>query len=288
MVDFLPCPGCHTPLPPEATGCQICMRARTKQEIVRGYSKLREEKDRKRKLPFKILAVVLLLGGAVKVYLDHGDRIKAEAARVTAAVRHWTDGMRDPKNYSPVKSAEPPAAPPASTPVAPENALRAHLYDPPASAAGTSTPTPIRPTASIPDDPRPSAPKPLVKNAWRVTGSVFDLASLNRVSYAKVEFAREGHESVSGTTDQEGAYEVDLPKGEGWTVSARSPKHRRGQLVDLDPSYRLRDADERRAAFEQINDGDLMPAAVEWTLKQTKVRLDLVVVPQHWTDPVNN
>lgn len=283
MVDSLPCPGCHTPLPPEATGCQICMRARTKQEIVRGYSKLREEKDRKRKRPWKILAAVVLLGGAAKVYLDHGERIKAETSRAAAIVHNWVDGMRDPKNYSPVKSAA-PDAPPAGPPVAPEDAQRAQLFSSPAPAAA---PVPsATPTAAA--DPPPPGPKPLVKNAWRVTGTVFDLATLKPASYVKIEFAREGAETESVNTDDDGAYEIDLPKGEGWTVSARSPKHRRGQLVDLDPSYRARDADERRAALEQINDGDLTPAPVEWSRKQTKVRLDLVVVPQYWTAIPNN
>ncbi len=264
------------------------MRARTKQEIVRGYSKLREEKDRKRKLPFKILAAVLLLGGAGKVYLDHGDRIKAEASRAAAIIHNWADSMRDPKNYSSVKSAE-PAAPPANPPVAPEDAQRAQLFATPSqSASGTPTPTPSRPMAPNPADPPPQGPRPLVKNAWRVTGKVFDLATLNAASSVKVAFTREGQEPVTGVTDDEGAYEVDLPKGEGWTVSARSPKHRRGQIVDLDPSYRARDADERKAALEQINDGDLTPAPVEWNLKQTKVRLDLVVVPQYWTANPNN
>lgn len=264
------------------------MRTRTKQEIVRGYSKLREEKDRKRKLPFKILAVVLVMGGAGKVYLDHGERIKAEAARGAAFVHNWLDGMRDPKKYSPMKS-ELPGAPPAPPPVAPENAQRAQLYESPAPAvSGNPAPTSVAPAATpMPVDEPPPGPKPLVKNAWRVNGSVFDLASLSRASYVKVVFTREGQE-ITAITDDEGAYEADLPKGEGWIVSARSPKHRRGQLVDLDPSYRARDIDERRAAFEQLNDGDLNPAPVEWKLKETKVRLDLVVVPQSWTGNSNN
>ena len=75
MVESLPCPGCHTPLPPEATGCQICMRGRTKQEIVRGYTKLREDKDRRRKRPWKILAALALLGGVGKLGLTYGDQI---------------------------------------------------------------------------------------------------------------------------------------------------------------------------------------------------------------------
>ena len=117
---------------------------------------------------------------------------------------------------------------------------------------------------------------------------MFDLATLHRASSVKVTFTREGQEPVTGITDDQGAYEVDLPKGEGWTVSVRSPKHRRGQLVDLDPSYRVRDSDERKAALEQINDGDLTPAPVEWKLKQSSVHLDLVVVPEYWTGTPNN
>jgi hypothetical protein len=64
----LPCPACQTPLPPEATGCQICLRSRTKQEIMRGYAKLRDEKTRKRRRPYKILAAGALLGASGKLF----------------------------------------------------------------------------------------------------------------------------------------------------------------------------------------------------------------------------
>jgi hypothetical protein len=60
---FLPCPACDTPLPPEATSCHICLRARPKQEIVRGYAKLRDAKGRRKRLPFLILAGIVLAGG---------------------------------------------------------------------------------------------------------------------------------------------------------------------------------------------------------------------------------
>lgn len=122
---------------------------------------------------------------------------------------------------------------------------------------------------------------------WRVSGAVFDLVTLKPVAGAGITFTREGAESANAATDENGDYEVDLAKGDGWIVSLKAPHYRPGQIVDLDPSYRVRDADERRAALEQINDADLTPAPVEWKLKQTKVRLDLVVVPRYWTATPN-
>ena len=67
MTEMLPCPGCHSPLPPEATGCQICMRSRSKHEIMRGYAQLREATARRKRLPFQILATLLIVGVTGKI-----------------------------------------------------------------------------------------------------------------------------------------------------------------------------------------------------------------------------
>ncbi|MCR4294385.1 MAG: hypothetical protein NUW21_02535, partial [Elusimicrobia bacterium] len=56
----------------------------------------------------------------------------------------------------------------------------------------------------------------------------------------------------------------------------------RGQILDLDPSYRVRDDDERRAVFDNVSDGDLIPVHVEWNRSSAKARLDLFAVPRHW------
>ena len=276
--DSLPCPGCHTLLPPEATGCQICMRPRTRQEIMRGYAKIRAEKERKRRRPFLILAAVLVLGGGGKLFLTYGGALKAAAASAGGAIVRWSDDMRNPSNYAMKQApAEPPkAAAPAKPgdPVAPESAMRAQLF--PDAAA------PEAPAAAAPAKAPATAPKPLAAGEWRVTGTVLDLATLKPVPGAEISFERDGHEPRSATSGEDGAYEADLPKGEGWTVQMIASDHRRGQILDLDPSYRIRDADERRAVFANITDGDLIPAPVGWKRSRSKVVLDLFAVPHHW------
>lgn len=280
--DALPCPGCHTPLPPEATGCQICMRARTRQEIMRGYAKLRDDKARKRRRPFQILAAVLLLGGGGWLARTHGDRLTAAASEAGGAIARWADDMRNPSNYAmktappPEPAPQPPAAPGA--PVAPESAMRSQLFP-----EDHQTPAPaVDAPAKAPE--RPAGPKPLEKNAWRVSGTVYDLASLDPVPGAEVAFLLDEKEPRSAVTDENGAYEVDLPKGDGWTVHVIAPDRRRGQILDLDPSYRVRDADERRAVLENVTDGDLIPAPVGWKRSSSRVKLDLFAIPNRWTD----
>jgi hypothetical protein len=120
---------------------------------------------------------------------------------------------------------------------------------------------------------------------------VYDLASLEPVPGAAVAFSREGGPTVTATTDKDGRYEADIAKGEGWTVYLRplggqkarvagfGEGWRQGQIVDLDPPYKQRDEDERRAALEHVSDGDLAPAPVGWKKSQSKVTLDLVAVP---------
>lgn len=282
--ETLPCPGCHTPLPLEATGCQICMRARTKQEIVRGYTKLREQKARKRRRPFQVLAAVLLLGAGGKLFMVYGDALMTAAGSVRGEIARWADDMRNPSNYAPEGAAAPAPAPPPSapgSPTPPEDALRTQLFSPETPPA---SPAPAQRPASAPAAAPPAGPKPLAKNTWRVSGTVYDLATLDPVPGANIAFLRDSKESATATTDDKGAYEIDLAKGGGWTVSLEAPDRRRGQIFDIDPSYRVRDADERRAALEHITDGDLAPAPVDWKRARTKVRLDLIAVPNRWTD----
>lgn len=281
--DTLPCSGCHSPLPLEATGCQICMRARTKQEIMRGYALLREQQARKRRRPYQILAAALFLGASAKLYMAYGDRFMAEAGpRIGAAVR-WADDFRNPSNYASQK--EPPApqppSPPAApgAPVAPEGALRSQLFP----ADPEPAPAPEAPAGEAPA-PRRAAPRPPLKYGWRVSGTVYDLATLQPVQGADITFLRDDKEPATATTAGDGSYEIDLVKGDGWTVSVEAQGRRPGQVLDIDPPYRVRDADERRAALELISDGDLGPAAVDWERSSSRVRLDLVVVPSRWTD----
>ena len=278
---MLPCPGCHTPLPLEATGCQICMRSRTKQEIMRGYAKLREEKSRKQRLPFKILAIALILGGGGKLFLIYREKITSAAGIASGKINKWADDIRDPSQYAGRKPAQSPDADAPVAPVAPADPLRTQLFSDnskqpkgPASASGAT------PAAAA----LPSAPKPLVKNAWRVTGTVYSLTTLAPVAKALVSFKHNGLPTVEETTDEQGAYEVDLDKRGGWSVSLKAPDYRRGQILDIDPPYRVRDADERRAAFDHLTDGDLIPIQVGWKRTSSRVRLDLVAAPQYWSD----
>ena len=279
---MLPCLGCHTPLPLEATGCQICMRSRTKQEIMRGYAKLREDKARKQRLPFKILAVILILGGGGKLFLTYREKITAAAASTSGKIGRWADDMRDPSHYSgrlPAPSSDAPA--PTTAAVAPADPLRTQTFSDNAKPAKGPAPAP---GASPAVAARPPAPKPLLKNAWRVTGTIYDLATLAPVPKAHIIFKYEGMPPVEATTDEQGAYEVDLDKKDGWSVSLKAPGHRRGQILDIDPPYRVRDADERHAAFDHLTDGDLIPVQVGWKPTSSRVRLDLVAAPQYWSD----
>ncbi len=281
--DALPCPGCHTPLAPEATGCQICMRPRTRQEIMRGYARLRDDKARRRRRPFQILAAVLVLAGGGWLIAMHGGALKGLAAAAGGAIGRWTDDMRDPSNYAMKKAPEEPAkAPPPPAPgepVAPESALRAQLFPDDYAAA------PPAAGGSVEEPAAPAAPKPLAKNAWRVSGTIYDLATLEPVAGAKVVFLLDEKQPVETETDESGVYAADLVKGDGWTVSVRAPERRRGQILDLDPSYRVRDEDERRAVFDNISDGDLIPAPADWKRSSSRVTLDLFVIPNRWPPP---
>lgn len=291
MTESLPCPGCSTPLPPEATGCQICMRGRTKQEIVRGYTQLRESKERRRRLPLKIASFFLFAAAAGKLGWDFRAVIRTTSATAMTRVAAWYDKFTDPSSYAPksAPSAEnagetaPKSISPLTTQTTPPPGLANDVPEHPGSA-----PPPASRTAPAPP---PAVKSPVAKNAWRVSGVVYDLSSLEPVPESVVKFTRDGREPVTAQTGADGSYEVDLVKGDGWTVSMTSMSGqkaqlagkgqgwRRGQILDVDPPYRQRDADERRAAIDALSDGDLGPAPVGWKRSASKVNLDLVAVP---------
>ena len=246
---------------------------------MRGYNALHREKARRRTRPFKIAAAVLILAVSGKLFMVYGGTFMAAAGSVITRALKKADDMRNPSNYA-AKPALPKEEPPAvpaepGSPVAPENALRSQLFAPDAPPAPGPAPAP---TASAPAV-MPSEPAPLAKNSWRVSGTVYDLATLEPVQGADITFLRDSKEPATVTSDDNGAYEIDLVKSDGWTVSLETHDHRRGQILDIDPSYRVRDADERRAVLEHITDGDLTPAPVGWKRASSKVKLDLIVVP---------
>lgn len=273
-MDTLPCPGCRTPLPPEATGCQICLRARTKQEIVRGYAALREEKSRRRKLPFKIAAAVLLAGAALKLGWERRAELLSAAAAARQAAAETAEDLTTPANLG-----APPAAPllTASQQV---EAARSHGSDQ-APHAGSPPPGASAPSAAAAAPPaKPQGPPK--KTHWRISGSLYDLATLSPVSGAEISFLREGAEPVLVRAGDRGEFEVDIEKGGGWHASLRAPGYRDGQVLDLDPPYRSRDEEERRKAVENLTDGDLAPVPVEGNPRSSEVRLSLVAVPERW------
>jgi hypothetical protein len=267
-MDMLPCPGCRTLLPPEATGCQICLRSRTKQEIVRGYAALREEKSRRRKFPFQVAAAVLLAAAGVKLGWDRRDELRAAAAAAKAAAAETAKDLTTPTNLG-----APPAAP---LQTAGEQLAAVRAAGTPASAPAAEAGAP----ASAPAPRKPAGPPR--KSHWRFAGSVYDLATLSPVPGAEITFLREGSEPVVARADDGGDYEADVEKAEGWQVSLRVPGYREGQVVDIDPPYRSRDEDERRKAVENLSDGDLAPAPVDGGKGGSKTALNLVAVPELW------
>lgn len=283
---MLPCPGCHTPLPPDATGCQICLRSRTKQEIVRGYAYLRAEEKRRKALPFKVAGAAIVIALTAFFSWDNRGKILEWAERA----RRWTakkyERFLDANSYVD-KKKEPdlpvtvnPADLPKDDPRSPFSPNHKPAQQPVVEAfRGVSPPPPPRP------EPAPPAPKRApAKTDWRVSGTVYDLATLEPVGDAEVVFLLHGRSPRTATTGGDGTYEADIPKDEGWTVTLRSGRHKPGQIVDADPPYRSRDADERRATQQNASEGDLSPAPVSFPRSKSRVTLNLVAVPETWPD----
>ncbi|MBI4678634.1 MAG: hypothetical protein HY748_13735 [Elusimicrobia bacterium] len=89
------CPGCNCELDPGAAACPICLRPRSRQEILAGYNLIKEDAAARRRRPFVIVACVLAVGAA-----GHGlrrlsqDRLVSRA-KAERTIAHGRDDLMD-------------------------------------------------------------------------------------------------------------------------------------------------------------------------------------------------
>src|SRR5687768_12104508 len=77
------CPACQSEMDVSATACQICLRPRSRQEILRDLQKDRRKVETKRR--FKLgFAFALALGAGAYVHRDRWPELKRRLAPVAA------------------------------------------------------------------------------------------------------------------------------------------------------------------------------------------------------------
>lgn len=290
-MDKIPCPGCRTPLDAEVTCCPICLRPRSKYEITRAYSHLREDASRRRKLPFIVLGWLLLAGAAGYAAWTYRVPLLSAVAAGRAKVTGFADYSMDPKNLV-AKTAEAPATSTATV-EAPVQPFASAPTAPAATPTGAAVPPPPGPDphrqAVQSVAPPPAKVEPLRMPAfnpasqWLMYGRAYDIVSLKPAENVQLLFQGGEGGGVIATvnTDELGRYAVALPKLQEGSISALAGDSRFAPLVycESDIPYRTLPAEERRGLARSALDGDVRPAALSDTAGDGRLQRDLFLAP---------
>lgn len=218
------CPGCRTELGPNDMSCPVCLRPRSRKEMMRDLNAARHEEEAKRKRPIRLLqaaALILAAGFAYKQF------------------QHFTASPPVPSPApATVQPAPPPVQPPPAAPPVPEPAPQTVPPQPRAVESGPQT-----------ADEEPPPP-----SDWTIHGSVYDILTLQPAAGARLTFEnRSSGEVFKAKTNARGRYQVRVPKlieGGYWvTVSAKG--YSGAYLEEASPPYPQRTrAGREEAALE--------------------------------------
>ena len=276
-MDTVPCPGCSTRLELSATVCPVCLRGRNKHEITRGYTQLREEKERRRRRPFLILA--WLSAAATVAWFGYRYRapIAATVAGGRARVSRFIDATLDPKNLLSGPAAAPSPPPPDLTPrvdapVAPASLPAAPTAPPPKAAK--------RP-AHVADLPIP----PLRPTQWAVFGRVYDLATLHPVAGVQLSFSIAGNGDGAqdiAFSDADGRYVLAITRlAQGsYEIHAMKEGYASVALYEADIPYARLSANERDEIVHNAQDGDMALPPLNDVNGEESMRRDVFLAPQ--------
>ncbi len=208
------CPACHAEMGPNDGQCPICLRPRSRRELMESLNKDRRDEDARRRKPYQILGAIVLV-----LALGYGFK---QAQR-----------MGFLKSAPPPEPPKPQAAAPAPAPAPSIPSIMANQ--------ATSTPAPaVTPAYNGPKSSTAAAPAEEAPADWLVNGAVYDLISLKPAAGARLVF--ENHfsgEQFKAKCDARGRYKVHLPKltDGGYAVSVSAKGYRGDYLEEGSPPF---------------------------------------------------
>lgn len=239
----VPCRGCGTALDPAALSCYVCMRSRTRKELLDDLKGNRREQAARRSRPKLLLLLFFVAAG-----------VAYEWPAIRRALRPTGPASG---TVAPAASSPMPAAAPRPTP----------------GQAVRTTPVPRPRTTFAPEAPTPGR--------WPASGRVYDLFSLAPVAAAKLVFAdRDTGAKARATTDQKGRYRLSLAASEaGYALDVRHPRYRPGYLEEAEPPLSTRSSGRREeAAYEAAQSAVLHVPILAGD--DGSVRYDIVLIPR--------
>lgn len=282
MAETIPCPGCGTALNLSDTGCPICLRGRSPQEITRTYARLREQQAKRRRRPFVALGVAAAVGLVGYLVAGHRDALAGLYRRAAAGFSKFYDDNSDAAHIAPNYHADEPA--PAPTPSA------APAVAPPAAAPAPLPPPPIPAPARKPETPAPRAEAsepplpPVPSGGWALHGRVFDLKTLQPVANAQL-VVKIGDVNFSGTTaDGNGFYAIILTRlasdNQGYGLEATDPRYAPVAQYEGDIPYARLSSKERARLMLSAQEGDYRPSPLTDVAGEPAQRRDVYLSPR--------
>lgn len=264
------CPACETPLDPSAVSCPVCLRKRTRAELMQGLKSARVAQESRRRRPLLVLAAVLAAAAAgwgayryrpFLLALLQPPAAPSQTAAPAPAANARPNGASD-------GSLPLAAPPPAAAPILPPEPAAA-----PVEAVYTTLPPPnLKKPAKLYGDPE----------VWSVRGDVYDLLSLKPVSGARVVFtSRTDGKSRSVKTDAKGRYRLKLPKLKegGYNASVSHAAYRPIFLEEMDPPYRTQKAARREDAAQTAVTSQVLHVPFLPEYEQDEVEYGVVLLP---------
>ena len=261
------CPGCHSEIDPSSTSCPVCMRPRSRREIIQSIIAIRQAPARRK----RAVARVAVLGIVLAAAGFFGWRARAglldRALQAKASITAWMGKSHDVLGLS-GSDAPPPAAGPQSPaqpvpdPAAAPDAGR--LPPPTPAAAGTPAAVPAR-------------------NDWSVRGLVYDLFTLKPVAGARVTFtSRESGQVIVARSDAAGRYGLRLPRvsSGGYDVAVRQKRYQQTYLEENEPPYRSMSGERRQEAASQLLQSAVLHVPFLPAPEEETVEHDLVLLPR--------
>lgn len=275
------CPACMTPMGPSELSCPICMRRRTRKELMAALqAPKRQMRSRRRLAGWAVLAAA---GAACSVYWRAQSAPHAGTAATASAPAPGEGAAPGESPQAPAPPSPSPVVPAA--PSAPPGALT-----PDQSAALTSllrhddrngSPDQARPTTQAGEASTPAAPQEAPAPAvWTISGQAYDLFSLKPVAGAKVTFQDSSGKRYRATTGASGRYRARLPRPlqGGYAISVKRAGYRDDYLEEGDPPFRKQSEGRREDAAYQAAESTVLHVPVT-AGEDGSLREDLVLIP---------
>lgn len=274
------------------TGCQVCLRGRSAQEITRGYARAREREAWRRRRPFVILAALIALGVGAYAFQTYQTQLLNFGKQSMASFGRFYDANSDPAAIAPhyggaaAVTQEPPPAPTSNSLPTPPPAA---TFTPTAAPTPAPAPVPARAAPAGPPpvaEPRLDAPEPTVPTAppgqWVLHGRIFNLKTLKPLANVRLAVKRGDFAFSFAASGPDGWYSVVLPhvddNGDGYQLAAQQADYASAAQYEGDIPYATLSASERTRLIQAAQEGDIHPSPI--TGASDYVRRDVFLSPR--------